>query len=80
VEIGVWYYKASFARKHCVNWYSLLMYALLSRKDLFHSWVGGSIFCDAKTLLRQLCKFGKTWRTFDEILEIVNFEKGLLIV
>ena len=68
------------ARKHCVNWYNLLMDALLARKGLYRSRAGGSIFCDARTLLRQLVNLEKTWRTFGEILDVVNFENDSLII
>jgi len=74
------FYAVDVARKHCVNWHWLLVNAFLGRSGVFTSRADGSIFCDAKTLLRQLMWLERKWRHHGDVLSVVGFQNHSLVI
>jgi hypothetical protein len=57
----VYYNVVSVARKHFVNWPELVVSALMGRSGVFKPWAGGTISCDAKTLLKKVVRIEHVW-------------------
>jgi FkbM family methyltransferase len=75
-----WLYALKVARKHCVNWLHLLLKAFLDLDGCFRARGGGIISCKARTLLKQLVRLENKWQQYGDILGVIRFENGSLVI
>ena len=75
-----WTYAVRVSRKHVVNWPELVLKAAFRQRGVFESRAGGSISCDGKVLLRQLVNLENSWRHYGDVLGVVRFEEGSLVI
>jgi FkbM family methyltransferase len=75
-----WLYALKVARKHCVNWLQLLLKAFLDLDGCFRARGGGIISCKARTLLKQLVRLENKWQQYGNILGVIRFENGSLVI
>jgi hypothetical protein len=76
----VYYNAVSVARKHFVNWPELVTSALMGRTGVFKLRAGGTISCDAKTLLKKVVRIEHVWRLHGDTLSPVRFEDDSLVI
>jgi FkbM family methyltransferase len=75
-----WQYALKVARKHCINWSHLLLYAFLDLDGCFRARGGGIISCKARTLLKQLVRLENKWQQYGDILGVIRFENDSLVI
>ena len=75
-----WQYALKVARKHCINWSHLLLYAFLDLDGCFKARGGGIISCKARTLLKQLVRLENKWQQYRDVLGVIRFENGSLVI
>jgi FkbM family methyltransferase len=79
-RLGAWFNAVRVARKHVINWHQLVVWALHGGSSRFRSRAGGTVFCDAKTLLRQLVRLESAWQHAGDTLPAVRFEDDSLVI
>jgi len=79
-RIKAWSHAIGVARKHVSNWQSLVLKAVSGSDGVFRSRAGGTISCDAKTLLRLIVRLENAWNHYGDVLKPVRFEDGDVII
>jgi len=79
-KLTTWFNAVGVARKHSVDWLKLAIFAFLGKNGVFRSRAGGTISCDAKTLLRLIVRLENAWNHCGEVLKPVRFEDGDVII
>jgi FkbM family methyltransferase len=79
-SVRTYYNAVRVAKKHVVNWQSLIFSALLNVEGKFKSRAGGEISCDARKLLRLLVGLENTWRDHGDTLDVIRFEDTSLVI
>lgn len=79
-KLTTWFNAVGVARKHSVDWLKLTIFAFLGKNGVFRSRAGGTISCDAKTLLRLIVRLENAWNHYGEVLKPVRFEDGDVII
>jgi FkbM family methyltransferase len=79
-RLGAWFNAVRVARKHVINWHQLVVWALHGGSSRFRSRAGGTVSCDAKTLLRQLVRLESSWQHDGDTLPAVRFEDDSLVI
>jgi FkbM family methyltransferase len=79
-SVKTYYNAVRIAKKHVVNWQSLIISALLNLEGKFKSRAGGVISCDAKKFLRLLVGLENTWRDHGDTLSVIGFEDASLVI
>jgi FkbM family methyltransferase len=79
-RLGAWFNAVRVARKHVINWHQLVVWALHGGSSRFRSRASGTVFCDAKTLLRQLVRLESVWQHYGDTLPAVRFEDDSLVI
>jgi hypothetical protein len=67
-KLGAYYNAVGVAKKHFVNWPGLVMSALMGRSGVFKARSGGTVYCDAKTLLKKIVRIEHIWRLYGDTL------------
>jgi len=79
-RVKAWSHAIGVARKHVSNWQSLVLKAVSGSDGVFRSRAGGTISCDAKTLLRLIVRLENAWNHYGDVLKPVRFEDGDVII
>ena len=79
-RVKAWSHTVSVARKHVSNWQSLVLKAVSGSDGVFRSRAGGTISCDAKTLLRQLVRLENVWHDYGDDLQVIGFQNTSLVI
>jgi len=79
-RVKAWSHAVSVARKHVSNWQSLVLKAVSGSEGVFRSRAGGTISCDAKSLLRLIVRLENGWNHRGDVLKPVKFEDGDVII
>jgi hypothetical protein len=67
------------ARKHFVNWPELVISAFLGRSGVFKARSSGTVYCDAKTLLKKIVRIEHIWRLYGDTLPPIRFEDDPIV-
>ena len=79
-RVKAWSHTVSVARKHVSNWQSLVLKAVSGSEGVFRFRAGGTISCDAKSLLRLIVRLENAWNHHGDVLKPVGFEDGDVII
>jgi len=79
-RVKAWSHTVSVARKHVSNWQSLVLKAVSGSEGVFRFRAGGTISCDAKSLLRLIVRLENAWNHHGDVLKPVKFEDGDVII
>lgn len=79
-RVKAWSHAVRVARKHVSNWQSLVLKAVSGSDGVFRSRAGGTISCDAKSLLRLIVRLENAWNHYGDVLKPVRFEDGDVII
>jgi len=79
-KIWAYHNAVRVAKKHVVNWPELVIGARLRKTGVFRSKAGGTISCDAKTLLKRLVRLENLWKHHGDVLSVVRFENDSIVI
>jgi len=79
-KVKAYHNAVQVARKHFIDWETLVFYALLGRGGTFRARKGGAVSYDAKKLLRKLVRMEKAWRLLGYVLPQLRFETDAIII